>query len=299
MPDETTRRTFLKTAGLGAAGLSLLNPTDASSADRVDDVDERGGVELAIATICVDGFGDEFFEPAFRLIPELGYQNVEFNVWYPRTITPSGIHSIKKRSYENGLTPICLQGSSFGGSAVKDVSHKLWLMEQVRELGGRRVKFTGAGRGDAGGLERVIEVLQELAPAAEEMDVLVLVENHADNNIENIADYERIFEAVPSSHVGMCLDTGHFDGAGVSNFDVIDRFHERILHIDLKDTVAFGEYETVNYGEGVTDLHGVVEAMLGHGYTGYLVIEQAPPLNDDTLTEDLIRAREMFAEYVR
>ncbi|MEZ4828022.1 MAG: hypothetical protein R3C61_17320 [Bacteroidia bacterium] len=36
-------------------------------------------------------------------------------------------------------------------------------MEQAKKLGCRRVKFTGAKRGDAGGLENVLKVLKELA----------------------------------------------------------------------------------------------------------------------------------------
>lgn len=232
MSAESTRRTFLKTAGMGMAGLTLSGAS-LSGAARSDDVDRRDGVELAIATICIDGFGDEYFEPWFEMLPKTGFQNVEFNVWYPRTVTQKGIDSIRERCYENGLTPISLQGSSFGGDALKDVTHKLWLMEKAKELGCRRVKFTGEGRGEAGGLERVITVLKELAPAAEEMDVLICVENHEDNNVENIGDYEKIFAEVDSSHVGVCLDTGHFTGAGVRNAEVVEAFPEKIVHVDL------------------------------------------------------------------
>jgi sugar phosphate isomerase/epimerase len=302
MAATTNRRTFLKTAGLGAASVALTGadaPAASNPKARPDDVDRRDGVELAIATICVDGFGNEYFEPSFELLPQTGFKNVEFNVWYPRTVTPAGIDSIRERCYENGLTPISLQGSSFGGDALKDVTHKLWLMEKAKELGCRRVKFTGAGRGEAGGLDRVITVLEELAPAAEEMDVLICVENHRDNNIETIEDYERIFDAVDSSHVGICLDTGHFAGSGIRNLDVVERFPDRINHVDLKDTVEFGTYETVNYGSGAVDLDAVTQAILDHGYSGYLVIEQAPPIRPDHLLEDLQRAHDLFAQYER
>ncbi len=300
MTQDTTRRTFLKAAGLGAAASALAGTRlHAGAPPPRTDVDTRKGVELAIATICVDGFGDENFEPAFRLIPRLGYRHVEFNVWHPRVVSLRGIRSIQERCFSHGLTPICLQGTAFGGHAAKDVTHKLWLMQQARALGCRRVKFTGARRGTEGGLDTVITVLEELAPAAEELDVLVLVENHANNNIENIADYEQIFGAVDSRHVGMCMDTGHFDGAGVSNVDVIERFHDRILHVDLKDTIAFGTYKTVNYGTGVTDVPGIARKVIEHGYTGYLLVEQAPPLNADTLEADLTRARKMFSPFVR
>ena len=260
-------------------------------------IENKKKIELAIATICLDGFGDQNFEPAFDLIPKIGVKNVEFNVWYPRTVTPAGIESIRDRCYQHGLRPISLQGTAFGGNVLKDVTHKLWLMEQAKNLGCHRVKFTGAKRDTDGGLEGVIEALKALAPAAAEMDVLIAVENHANNNIENIEDYDRILQAVDSSHVGICLDIGHFDGAGVSNFDVIDRFPGKVLHVDLKDVAEFGVYKTVPYGEGITDGEGIVQRLIERGYSGYLVIEQAPPREGLELVAEMRRIRDIFAKF--
>ena len=296
MNAPVNRRSFVRNAAALMAGLGLGTKAFAESyqTPRLDS-HEPNGIELAIATICLDGFGDKYFEPTFEAVPQIGLKNVEFNVWYGRTITPSGIESIRDRCYQHGLRPISLQGTSFGGNVVKDVGHKLWLMEQAKNLGCRRVKFTGSRRGEAGGLDQVIQVLKELAPAAEEMDVLVTVENHANNNIENMEDYDAIFQAVDSSHVGMCLDMGHFDGAGVSNFEVIERFHEKVLHIDLKDVVAFGTYKSVPYGTGVTDGEGIIKAMMEKGYKGYVVIEQAPPREGLEIVPEMRRIKELFA----
>jgi sugar phosphate isomerase/epimerase len=301
MKNKINRRHFFKSSSalLAGFGFGLTSPGQNSINRPPADVDQMQGVQLAIATICLDGFGDENFEPAFRIIPQTGIKNVEFNVWYPRNITPAGLASIQERCYENGLKPISLQGTSFGDNVLKDVTHKLWLMEKAKALGCRRVKFTGSGRGKSGGLENVIAVLQELAPAAEEMDVLIAVENHANNNIENIEDYEQIFAAVDSSHVGMCLDMGHFDGASVSNFDVVERFHEKINHVDLKDVVAFGTYKSVPYGQGVTKGEEIVQQLLDKGYSGYLVVEQAPPMEGTSLVEEMRRIREIFARFER
>ncbi len=294
MPSHLNRRDFVKSSALLAgAGLS----TTSINQEHVSQ--EKLGVELAIATICLDGFGDEFFKPAFEIIPQTPIRNIEFNVWHPRSLSLTGIDSIRERCYLNGLKPISLQGSSFGGQAAKDTAHKLWLMEKTKALGCRRVKFTGARRGEQGGLDTVIEVLKELAPAAEEMDVLIAVENHANNNIENIEDYEKIFEAVDSSHVGMCLDMGHFDGASVSNFDVIERFHDKINHIDLKDVVAFGTYKSVPYGEGVTKGEEIIQALIDKNYSGYIVIEQAPPQEDRDLVQEMTRIYNQFAKFER
>ena len=291
------RRTFLKEATVATAALGI-SPT--VQGNTVAPISRTKGVELAIATICLDGFGDVNFEPTFSLLPQIGIRNVEFNVWYARNITPSGINSIRNRCYQNGLRPISLQGTSFGSggnNVVKDVAHKLWLMHQARALGAGVVKFTGSKRGTNGGLNAVIEVLKELAPAAEEMDILVVVENHANNNIETIEDYDAIFQAVDSSHVGMCLDMGHFDGAGVNNFDVIKKYHSKVLHIDIKDTVAFGTYKTVPLGSGATDCVGIVQDLIDRGYQGYLVIEQAPPLKELDLVKEMSRIKAIFASF--
>jgi len=292
------RRTFVQHTSAALAGLGLAaSATAATSKQKSLHIHEPEGVELAVATICLDGFGDEYFEKAFDIIPQTGIKNVEFNVWYPRSLTPTGIASIRDRCYQHGLRPISLQGTSFGGSMVRDVAHKLWLMEQTKALGCRRVKFTGSKRGESGGLDQVIDTLKELAPAAEEMDVLIAVENHANNNIENIEDYDKIFDAVASTHVGMCLDMGHFDGASVNNFDVIERFHERINHIDLKDTIAFGTYKTVPYGQGATDGEGIIQTLIDKGYTGYIIIEQAPPQEGIDLVAEMTRIRSLFEKF--
>jgi len=293
------RRKFLKNAGLGITGLAAL-PTASFGNDRKQPPKAQR-VALAIATITCDGFGDRNFEKAFEIIPQLPFKNVEFNCWYGRNLTPSGIHSIQQRCYQHGLTPICVQGSSFGadGNIIKDVTHKLWNMQAAKQLGCRRVKFTGSGRGKSGGLEAIIDVLKEITPAAEEMDVLILVENHANNNLEFMEDYERIFEVIDSSHVGMCMDNAHFNGSNVDLMEVVDKFHEKILHIDLKDTEKMGVHNVVNFGEGVTDNDAVIQKMLEYGYEGYLLVEMAPPRNEATLVEDLTRAYRLFEKYQR
>ncbi len=301
MNQEIKRRAFLKTAGLGLTGLGIPGAeTAATLAARPPAGAGKKKVELAIATITCDGFGDENFEKAFSLIPKLPYKNVEFNCWYGRNLTPAGIESIKARCRQHKLKPVCVQGSSFGasGNIIKDVTHKLWNLEAARQLGCQRVKFTGAGRGSEGGLETVIKVLQEIVPAAEAMDMLILVENHANNNIENIEDYDRIFSVVSSPNVGMCMDNAHFDGANVELMEVVDRFHSRILHIDLKETQQKGVHKVVPFGTGVTNNQAVVEKMLAHGYSGYLLVEMT--LNDQPLEvreAELRKAHNLFAKY--
>lgn len=272
-------------------------PTAARSADPT-------GTALAVATICTDGFSNHHHDPAFRLVPQTGFTNVEFNLWYPDLLTPRYIDSLAERCAASDLRPVSLQGSSFGGegrnAVIHDVAHKLWFMEQARRLGCRRVKFTGAPRDTHGGIEHVIKVCRELAPAAEAMDVLLLLENHARNVLERPEDYAEIFAAIDSSHVGMCLDTCHFEGAGITLTSVVAQFRDRIQHVDLKDCAAFGKgHQTVVFGEGVTDFDPFLRDLIDGGYTGYLVVEMAWNQPRAPIAANLSAAREMFTPYVR
>ena len=259
-------------------------------------------MELAIATICVDGFANRHHEPSFKIIPSLGFKNVEFNLWYPDVITPSYMRSLKQRCAETGLTPISLQGVGFGGEGnggiSKDIAHKLVLMDGCRTLGCHIVKCTGARRGREGGLKSVIEVCKELAPVAEEWGMLVVLENHANNVIERIEDYDEIFSAIDSPNIGMCLDTGHFEGVGIKLADVVERFHERILHVDLKDCKTFGEgHNTVPFGEGVTDFDAFLKLLKARDYAGYFVVEQAWNQPQGPWRENLRKSYGLFQPY--
>lgn len=259
---------------------------------------EEAGVKLAVATICMDGFGDRNFEPSFAMLPRLGIKHVEFNTWHARNLTPAGLRSIRERSERIGVRPVCLQASAFGDGKAADVSHKLWCLEAARRIGARRVKFTGSKRGTNGGLPAVISCLKEIAPAAEEMGMLILVENHAANVLENIPDYEEIFASIDSPNVGLCLDTAHFAGAGVDLMEVAKRFHSRTLHVDLKDNrTAGGGHEAVPYGTGVVPFEPMLQALLSGGYGGYLLLELAHSTPKEPVFENLRHGYEMFKHH--
>ncbi|MCB1123869.1 MAG: sugar phosphate isomerase/epimerase [Verrucomicrobiae bacterium] len=294
-----SRRYFLNQAGIASA-VGLIGSRISASAARHQP--KTGGVHLAIATICTDGFGNKHHEPAFRVIPELGFKNVEFNLWYADQLTPQYIDTIRHRCYATGLTPICLQGTGFGGEGssgvIMDLSHKMILLDRCEQLGCRIIKCTGSRRGTSGGLEHIIEVCKELAPIAEEMDMLVTLENHASNVLENIGDYEEVFAAIDSSHIGMCMDIGHFEGIGVDLHEVIDKFHDRILHVDLKDCRARGKgHDTVVFGQGVTDFDSILTHLMEKNYQGYLVVEQAWREPQGDWQSDLAKSYQLFKRW--
>jgi sugar phosphate isomerase/epimerase len=258
-------------------------------------------IGLACATISCDGFDDNDFRESFRIMPDVGFRYIEFNAWYPSAITPAKMRDLKQRCADRKILPACMHGMGFGAAnpreLSKDVAHKLRIIDAALEVGCRRVSFTGAGRGKEGGLDAIITVLREVAPVAEEKNVLICLENHAGNNLENIDDYSHIFEAIDSSHVGICLDTGHFDAAAVDMDALIDRFQLKINHIHVKENKGFGRKEFVRFGQGDTDNFYLIDRMLALGYQGFITVELSPQEDRSTIPADLRLAWQMFQKY--
>ena len=258
-------------------------------------------IGLSCATISCDGFGDNDFIKSFEMMPKAGFRYIEFNCWYPSTLTTYKMDDLRERCENHSVLPSSIHGSGFGGETssdiTRDVTHKLWMMEAAKRLGCNRISATGAARGTQGGIEEIIKVLKEIIPAAEENNILISLENHKGNNLEFIEDYKGIFDSVNSPSLGICLDTGHFDASCVDINELINIFKLKINHIHLKENLGYGSADFKRFSEGTTDNFGVIEKMLGLGYEGFLVCELSPQNDRELLLEDIIKPRTMFKKY--
>jgi sugar phosphate isomerase/epimerase len=250
-----------------------------------------GGITIAVATICFDGFGDQDFQPTFDHAAELGVSDIEFNCWYPRNLTPSGLTSINDRCKTHGLRAAALQILSpapaprHPGSSA-EVARWMGLFDAAERLGVRVIKTTGTTRDDGTDLSRIIEVLKVVAPIAADRGLTIALENHFSNTFEFAEDYRRVFRAIDTSSVGMCLDTGHFAASGVDIMEIIDEFSHRIVHVDLKDCARSGEDRFVPFGEGIVDFDRSLDALVQRAYRGFVVIEY-PRSDHAHMTEHL------------
>ncbi len=259
-------------------------------------------IRLSCATLSFEGFGETDFSKTFDLAPRIGYKNIEFNCWYPSSLCPQTIRSLKHRCEQHGLNPMAIHlNGGFGGEPVRDFCHKVQGMQAILALGGRMIVSSGDERGQNGGIQGVINSLKNLIPVAEEMDVIISLENHVNNNIENIDDYRRIFDAIESKHIGMCIDTGHFDAAGIDMGALIEEFAPRINHLHLKENDGFGEKRFTRFKEGTTNNFYIIEKLISIGYSGYMTIELSPEIGEKDSRpfqlEDLKLPYKMFSAY--
>lgn len=233
-------------------------------------------VQISVASICADGFGDEDYVPFLEIMPGTRIKNVELMCWHPRNVTRSGLERNRRRLSDLGLHAGSIHFLAFNGSDIHEttqVAHFLWMLEACQILGVSVLKFTGTNRSVPNGLAKAISVLKHVTPAAEEMGISLIVENHFDNTFEFKRDYEEIFSAISSDHLGMCLDTGHFLASNVDMIDLITSMPDKVFQIDMKDCSGPGGRNFVRFGQGAVDFDTVIETAKQNGFSGYLLVE--------------------------
>lgn len=249
---------------------------------------------LSVSTLSCDGFADSDFERSFAWLPRLGITIVELNIWHPRQMTAPFVADLARRLRERRLVVGAVHGTGLSGAVDRDVASMSRLLEIAGELGARILVFTGcAGRHCP--LASHIESIARLAPLAKKSEITIALENHCDNRLETIDDYRRVFTSLDDPQVGLCLDTGHFEAAGVALDLVVDEFLDRIVHVHLKENGTFGTKDFTRFGEGSTDNIAVVKRLAKAGYGGLFDIELSPEIGGASLGyEDLERAVMMF-----
>ncbi len=153
-----------------------------------------------------------------------------------------------------------------------------------------RVHGTDAPRWPDAAFDRLASLLDELAGAARG-GVSVAFHPHTATWIEAPDEVDRLVERLPATGAGLCLDVGHYLVGGGDPVAAIERFGSLVRHVHVKDVdpsvlrrLRAGEIDGfggavrerifTEAGNGELDLVGVVRALDGIGYGGWLMVEQ-------------------------
>jgi inosose dehydratase len=135
------------------------------------------------------------------------------------------------------------------------------------------------------------------ALARDEYGMAVALHPHAGTLIETAAQVQRALDVV---EVGWCLDTGHLLIGGTDPVQFARKHGERVKHVHLKDVdgglaaeVRAGQRSLLSatkdglftaLGRGDARIADVLEGLQGHGYDGWLVLEQDTAITGDEPT---------------
>ena len=146
-------------------------------------------------------------------------------------------------------------------------------------------RMTDAGFGRLGVL------LETLGREAADLGHTLAFHNHVGTYVETPAEVEKLFALSDPAVVGSCLDVGHYLLGGGDPVAALARYGGRVRHVHLKDVdpavkaaMATGEVDGFlaglrsrvfcECGRGLLDVRGVLRALDGMDYAGWVMVEQ-------------------------
>ncbi|MGO8701905.1 MAG: sugar phosphate isomerase/epimerase family protein [Limisphaerales bacterium] len=198
----------------------------------------------------------EFF-PGQKLSPE------EPNVKWDHDASPETMQKVKQELARYKITPV-----NYGVVGIpKDETEARKIFEFAKAMGLRAVTTES------------VDAIDTIEKLVKEYDIMVGFHDHPKR--ENDPNYRMwdpnyILSVVKDrdSRIGSCADTGHWVRSNLKPVDCLRILKGRIISSHLKDLNEMGPgAHDVPYGEGVSDIPGILEELKAQGFTGNISIE--------------------------
>lgn len=250
----TKRRDFMKWAGLVAAGPALRIGPEISPVRRAG---SSFPFELGMASYTFREFG---LEETLAMTVRLGLEWIAFKDFHlPLESGPEDIKSVRSRTKAAGL-------NLYGGGVI--------YMETEAQVDHA---FSYAR---AAGMSVIIGVPEhKLLPMVEkkviESGIKLAIHNHGPTD-KRYPTPESAYRLIKNMHPGMgvCVDAGHTQRAGVDPSDSVRFCADRLHDIHIKDVSApTAKGSTVEIGRGVIDIPRFLRTLMDVNYGGRVSLE--------------------------
>jgi len=275
-----SRRTFLGGAAALAASSMMPKRATAAAADKPDSC--FGGVQIGVITYSYRSLPGSA-EDLLKYITQCGISSVELMGGpaeaFARAAAPAeggrasmeGFKALKKLYNDAGVNIHIVKFGNIGNGGMSDEQIEYYF-EAAKALGAR-------------GITRELSdaAARRLGPIADEHEIMIGFHNHTqlrpttyDGDILSYGKY-----------LGINLDIGHYvAGTNESPIPLIEKHHERILSLHLKDRKKQGGPNTP-FGEGDTPVAEVLQYMKKHKLTfpADVELEYGIPQGSDAVKE--------------
>ena len=124
-----------------------------------------------------------------------------------------------------------------------------------------------------------VDALDVIEKLVKEYDIKVAIHNHprrANDPNYRVWDPNYVLSVVKNRdrRIGACADTGHWVRSGIKPVDALRILRGRIISSHLKDLHVFepGGHD-VPYGQGVSDIRGILDELKRQGFDGNISVE--------------------------
>jgi sugar phosphate isomerase/epimerase len=181
----------------------------------------------------------------------------------------------------------------------KRIEHTRACLQLAHDLGSPTISIEPGGpldgRDEATGLGLFVEALEELAPLAESLGVLICIEPEPGLVIERSDEYLSFIPRISSPAVAMNFDVGHIYCVGEDPAEAVGRLGQHIRHIQIEDIAPSREHRHLTPGDGAIDFHSLRRALAETGYEGYVTVELYPYLENPR--EAAVTSRQRLREF--
>jgi len=254
---DTSRRDFLKLAGLAAAAGSLPFSTVVAGEPAAALSQKSIPFVLGMASYTFRKFT---LDQALEMTKQLGLKKITLkDMHLPMTITPEQMAEVHKKMKEAGI-----ELSSCGVVYMK-------TEEKVHK---------GFAYAKLAGIKMMVGVPeQSLMGLAEqkvkETDISLAIHNHGPTD-QRFPSPESAYSLIKNmdKRMGLCIDVGHTQRLGLDPADQVKKYFDRLLDIHVKDvSSADAKGSTVEIGKGVIDTIKLLKTLVDLKYTKTLHLE--------------------------
>jgi inosose dehydratase len=275
MEFQNTRRDFV--AGLaGAAAGSALSLGSAFAASN-----GTPGIQYGYAAIT---WGKEE-KQAIEDISAAGFRGIQFRQDAVTEFQPS---ELRERLQQHKLTFVALSAGEVSidpATESEQIAKHVANAKYVHDAGGLYLQMLDQLKGyprtaTPEECKRLGKLLTEIGKRTADLGVPLGYHNHLNTIGESPANLDIILEAADPKYVKLELDTGHSVAGGGNPAKAIEKYHDRLLFLHLKDVRdspmkdnARYPFTWVELGRGRVDLPSVFAALEKVKYRGWAVVE--------------------------
>ncbi len=270
MNPHVTRRTFV--AGLGAVGASAALPSFAAPS---------GAIKFGYAAIT---WGNEERQ-AVDDVAAAGYKGIQFRANALADFKPA---ELKDLLALHKLTFVALSSGDVTLDLPEDaqIAKHVANAQFVKDAGGLYLQildqlktYPRAATPDE--CKRLGQLLTKIGKRTADIGVPLGYHNHLNTFSEMPGNLHMILENADPRYVKLELDTAHILAGGGDPVKEIERYHDRLLFLHLKDVIdipantanARYPFKFVELGRGKVDFPGVFAALHNANFKGWAIVE--------------------------
>jgi sugar phosphate isomerase/epimerase len=275
---KQSRRAFLQTAALAAAGIPLLSESSFASETMLKK--DRFKISLAEWSLHRALWGKEMTNLEFpvKAVKDYGIYGVEYVSTFFKDLSKDYLNELLKISKDNGVTNVLIMidaqgnlGDADDAARTKAIeNHKPWI-EAAKFLGCTSIRVNAAGKGtDDEVANRVVDSMTKLCTFAAPLKMNVVIENHGGIS-SNGKWLSGIMKRVNMKNCGTLPDFGNFRVSATENYD---RFLGMTELMPFAKGASGKSYEFDAQGNEVNiDFFKIMQIIKDSGYKGWIDVE--------------------------